>query len=73
MTDKFNRIAPFLQLLLRTPDTGDGWRKVSSMLSSVATDEIAKAPELFETQHTEGEDGFLVRLTPEGQIVSRYL
>lgn len=55
-----------LRLILRSPDNGDGWRKVSAMLW----------PHVVEYRHpvlTEiDEENRFIRLTPEGETVLRY-
>jgi hypothetical protein len=61
----------FIGLLMRSPDLGDGWRKVSNMLRELATKEVNKAPELFELMADA--DGMRVRLTERGQIVAAYM
>ena len=69
--NKLESSSAFIGLLLRSPDLGDGWRKVSNMLRELATKEAGKAPELFEVM--DGEDGMRVRLTERGQVVADYI
>lgn len=58
----------FVRLLLRSPDMGDGWRKVSETVRPLA---VAATPtELFEMKE---DDGLKIRLTPVGQNVADYL
>lgn len=60
----------FLLLELRSPDEGDGWRKVSAMVRPVV--ERSLIPELCEWQpHDDGTGR--VRLTHDGQTVVRFL
>jgi hypothetical protein len=68
---KLENHSAFISLLLRSPDLGDGWRKVSNMLREVATKEVNKAPELFELM--DDADGMRVRLTERGQAVAAYI
>jgi len=59
----------FLQLVLRSPDTGDGWRNVSSALWPLVKG--FSLPELIET---EGDaSGGRLRLSERGKIVCDYL
>jgi hypothetical protein len=57
----------FLKLLLRSPDIGDGWRKVSDVVWTLV-DQFDK-PELLEKDS----EGKRVRLSPNGQVVADYL
>ena len=57
----------FIRLLMRSPDNGEGWRKVSNMLWPLV--ERFDAQELIER-----DDGMhMVRLSEKGQTVSEYL
>lgn len=55
----------FLHLILRSPDLGDGWRRVSDMVWPL----VEKFPhqELIETRQSE------VRLSEKGVTVAGYL
>lgn len=62
----------FIQLLLRSSDIGDGWRKVSNMLRPITEETVQIHPELYETK--EEEDGsFMIRLSERGAILGEYL
>lgn len=60
----------FMQLVMRSPDVGDGYRKVSTLLTSLAEAQIALAPDLYETTTVDG--GLRVRLTAAGEAVWQY-
>jgi uncharacterized protein (DUF736 family) len=45
---------PFIRLILRSADVGDGWRNVSNVLRKTITEGIATAPELYETREMAG-------------------
>lgn len=64
-------LGAFVRLLQRSVDLGDGWRGVSNMLRKLVTAKSALAPELFELRETEA--GLQVRLSPDGNVVARYL
>lgn len=57
----------FLQLLMRSPDLGDGWRQSSEVVWPL----VAKfsKQELVELDN----DNKRVRLTPDGDVLVRYL
>lgn len=57
----------FLKLLLRSPDIGDGWRKVSDVVWPLV--EQFDKPELLEKDT----DGRRVKLSPDGETVVAYL
>lgn len=61
---------PFIKLILRSPDVGDGWRNVSSVLRKTVLAGIAEFPELYETRELAG---LQVRLSERGNIVKDYL
>ena len=61
---------PFIRLILRSPDVGDGWRNVSQILRSTITKGIAEFPELYETREMAG---LQVRLSDRGNVVKDYL
>ena len=50
----------FIALLVRSPDIGDGWRKVSPMLMGLVEEMSGHHPDLFELAPS------AVRLTPDG-------
>ncbi len=56
----------FLKLLLRSPDEGDGWRKVSSMVWPLV--ESFGPKELIETK-----DSNMVRLSERGLVLVDYM
>lgn len=56
-----------LRLIVRSPDNGDGWRKVSKLLWPTVTQYTN--PALVELDA----DNMRLRLTTEGQTVARYL
>jgi len=58
-----------LRLLMRSPDHGDGWRKVSGVLWLVVTPSMPD--DLVEKQPSS--DGGRVRLTERGKAVCDYL
>ena len=60
----------FIALVLRSPDEGDGWRAVSSVLWTIV--EEFTRPELIEAEPAP-EGGGRVRLTETGKTVARYL
>ncbi len=60
----------FLRLILRSPDRGDGWRTVSSILWRLV--EGFGPKELIEFEEAP-EGGGKVRLSDAGKIVVRYL
>lgn len=61
----------FIQLILRSPDRGDGWRHVSGFLTPMAEKQATENPELFETR----QDGaaFMLRLSDRGLILADYI
>ncbi|MGL4640549.1 MAG: hypothetical protein ACRCVX_12580 [Shewanella sp.] len=66
----FERQAPMIKLLLRSPDQGDGWRNVSQVLRKTITNGIAAMPELYETREMAG---MQIRLSERGNILKDYL
>jgi uncharacterized protein (DUF736 family) len=62
--------APFIKLLLRSPDVGDGWRNVSNILRKTIEAGIASAPELYETREL---GGLQIRLSERGNVLKDYL
>jgi len=62
--------AGFIKLILRSPDSGDGWRQVSQPLWLWVTTRF-EAKELLETEPV-GTAG-RVRLTPTGATLAHYL
>ena len=64
-----DRQKSFVELLKRSPDTGDGWRSVSPVLASMAAQQAEASPELFEYDS----EGSRIRFTAEGAVVARYL
>ena len=57
----------FLKLLMRSPDLGDGWRKSSERVWPLVTG--FSKQELVELDH----DNKRVRLTPDGEVLTRYI
>lgn len=66
-----NKHTNFIILIKRSPDLGDGWRKVSNMLQAFFTGVIDEHPELYETK--EENSIFYVRLSERGQILGDYV
>lgn len=64
-----DRDKSFLQLLMRLPDTGDGWRQVSEILWPLVA--RFSAPELLECDRQT--QGGRVRLSENGLLVTKYL
>ena len=60
----------FLQLMLRSPDVGEGWRNVSSVLWQLV-DKFDR-PELVEKERHEDGSG-RVRLTERGKVLVDYI
>lgn len=60
----------FLRLLMRSPDIGDGWRKVSSVVWPLV--DGFKRPELIESEGSR-ENGGRVRLSERGAVVVYYV
>lgn len=59
----------FITLIQRSPDIGDGWRKLSPQLDDHFRSVIEKFPDLFQyDEHLPA-----VRLTERGQILMEYL
>lgn len=61
----------FIRLVLRSPDAGDGWRKVSTLLETTVKRKTEEMPELYETEERDGT--LLVRLSYRGAILGEYL
>jgi uncharacterized protein (DUF736 family) len=70
MSEFDEKHSPFIKLILRSPDVGDGWRNVSNVLRKVVTAGIAEFPELYETREMAE---LQVRLSERGNIVKDYL
>lgn len=68
---ELEKVKPFIQLLLRSPNRVDGWRSISDTLSAFAAQQCTLAPELFELDHDD--HGFRIRLTERGEIIANYL
>jgi uncharacterized protein (DUF736 family) len=66
-----SNIKPFLALIQRSSDIGDGWRKVSPMLRKLIDVRVAEAPGLYETR--DDEDGLFIRMTGDAQVLARYI
>ena len=60
----------FLRFILRSPDIGDGWRKVSRQVWTLV--ERFGRQELIETQASD-EGGGRVRLSERGSAVINYI
>ena len=60
-----------MKLILRSRDTGDGWRNVSKNLSNHVKHTTAKRPELYELN--EDSEKLCVRLSPRGVILGDYI
>jgi hypothetical protein len=58
-----------VSLINRSPDTGDGWRNVSSLLMTLVVD--FEDQSLIEWEYTD--TGGKVRLSPKGVEVAPYL
>lgn len=61
----------FIKLLLRSPDIGEGWRKVSNILIRATEIQVALNPELFEFESMP--EGSRIRLTERGSVLGEYL
>jgi hypothetical protein len=61
--------AIFIKLLLKSPDRGDGWRSVSTVMWKHTKEKAAETPDLLELD----DDGMRVRLTDKGQVIAEYL
>lgn len=61
----------FLRLVLRSPDQGEGWRRVSKTLTPITQDMIATNPELFESETRD--EHFFIRLSDRGSVLVDYL
>lgn len=59
------------KLISRSSDIGDGWRKVSKVLSTFIELEIQKAPELFEVRRVD--DGLQIRFSDTGKTLVDYI
>jgi hypothetical protein len=68
---KLEKQTAFIHLLLRSPDTGGGWRTVSKALEKLATASVEDNPELFEVETTDG--GMRIRLSERGLVVADYI
>ena len=62
----------FIQLVNRSKDTGDGWKKVSSLLWRLVDQFDKTRPELIEHERLVDGSG-RVRLTERGKIVADYV
>ncbi len=71
MSNAIDNIRPFLALIKRSPDVGDGWRKVSPMLRKLIELRVAEAPDLYETKDEAG--GLFIRATEEAAILGKYI
>jgi hypothetical protein len=71
VSDKLEKHKPFIRLILRSDDVGEGWRNVSMVLEKVVLDGIAEFPELYETHRLDG--ALQVRLSERGTIIKDYL
>mgnify|MGYP006060201355 FL=1 len=61
----------FMRLVLRSPDTGDGWRNVAKVLVPVCEKEVAKRPELYEFNPSAAPAR--IRLTERGNTIVEYV
>jgi len=64
-----NETKNFIRLIQRSANSGDGWRQVSSIVWPYAIKMSKITPELLELNEVER----LIRLSPEGETVARYL
>ena len=62
--------APFIRLVMRSADVGDGWRNVSAVLRKLVAKLCAQWPDLFETRE---ETGLQIRLTEKGNTLAEYV
>ena len=69
-SDILEKHKPFIRLILRSADVGDGWRNVSTVLRKTIMEGIATAPELYETREMAG---LQVRLSERGNVVKDYI
>lgn len=60
----------FIRLILRSNDTGQGWRAVSNTLRKFTEGVISEQPELYETKQVDGL--LMVRLSERGAILGDY-
>lgn len=61
----------FIRLILRSNDTGKGWRRVSKALTPTAVKQVSGNPELFETKEENGI--FMIKLSERGEVLVAYL
>jgi len=61
----------FIRLIMRSPDIGDEFRTVSTILTPLVTRIVAELPELYELRTTD--EGCSIRLTTQGLTVAKYL
>lgn len=59
-----------IPLILRSPDIGEGWRKVSNLVREIIEPSVAASPELYETRE---EEDFKIRLSEHGEVLRKYL
>jgi hypothetical protein len=71
MSKLTDRETGFIQLILRSPDRGEGWRTVSAAVWPLVVKLTYSRPELIEVDP--GESGGRVRLTAQGKTISNYL
>lgn len=60
-----------IRLIKRSPDRGEGWRKISDNLAPYFSRVAATRSELYEIKTTD--DAFFIRLSERGQIVGDYV
>lgn len=61
----------FIRLVDRSPDAGDGWRRVSGSLADFVRETAAEQPELYETQEEDG--ALMIRFSERGAILRDYV
>lgn len=71
MSLKLLQHSGFISLILRSEDSGDGWRKVTPVLERFAHVRIAADPSLYESRTVEGV--LQIRLSDKGKILAEYI
>jgi uncharacterized protein (DUF736 family) len=65
-----DNLAPFIRLVMRSADVGDGWRNVSQTLRNFVSKSAAQWPDLFETRELAG---MQIRLSEKGKLLAEYV